>query len=198
MKVIGISGSPRPGKDTEFLVKTALEAVKEKAPTIETELIVLGLKKFSGCIACDHCKKEFNCSQKDDLSPILEILKAEDIKGMIIGSPVYMGSMTAQTKAFLDRTVMFRRNNFHFKHTVGAAVTIGGSRNGGQDLTLMNIHAALMIHNMIIVPDANPTSHFGGTAWSKVPEGIENDKDAMDTAKNTGYSVAELIQKLNS
>ena len=107
-----------------------------------------------------------------------------------------MGSMSAQTKAFLDRSVLFRRNGFYFKHKVAGALTVGGSRHGGQDLTLMNMHAAFMIHDMVIVPDASPTSHFGGAAWSKIEEGTMKDAVALDTVQNLGYNVADVVRKL--
>ena len=196
IKIVGISGSPRKEKNTEFLVKLALESIKEKEPSVETVFIPLSEKYFLGCLSCGYCHEHYGCSQKDDLYPVLEQLKDETIKGLIIGSPVYMGGMSSQTKAFLDRTVLFRRNQFKFQHLLGGALATGGSRNGGQELVLQNIHASLMIHNMIIVPDSAPTSHFGGAVWERVPGGMENDPIALETVKNLGYNMASLIQKM--
>jgi len=196
MKIIGISASPRKDKHTEMFLKTALEAAKQKQPALETIFVPLSGKRFFGCIACDYCRTHFSCSQKDDLFPVLEQLKDPDIKGIILASPVYMGGMTSQAKAFLDRSVLFRRNGFFFKNKVAAAIAVGGSRNGGQDLTLMNILTSFMIHDMLIVPDSSPTSHFGGAGWERVPESPHNDSIALDTIKNTGARVAELVTQL--
>lgn len=196
MKVIGISASPRKEKHTEMFLNIALTAIEEKQPKIKTSLISLGGKRFNGCISCDYCRSNFACSQKDDLYPVLEQLKDAEIKGILLASPVYMGGMTSQAKAFLDRSVLFRRNGFLFKDKVAAAIAVGGSRNGGQDLTLMSILASFMIHDMIIVSDGSPTAHFGGTGWERVPEGPQKDQLAIDTMKNTGYRVADLIGKL--
>ena len=76
------------------------------------------------------------CSQQDDFQPLIPKLADPKIAGIIMASPVYMGSMSSQAKAFIDRTVLFRRNGFMFKNKLGGALTVGGSRNGGQELTL--------------------------------------------------------------
>ncbi len=198
MKVIGISASPRSDKATEYAVKKALDAVREENSDLETGFISLAKLKVSPCTACGYCNDHFECAnQSDDYNEIAEIFKDDDVKGIILGSPVYMGGMTAQAKAFLDRTVMFRRNGFSFKDIVGAAVTVGGSRNGGQELVLQSIHAAFLIHGMIVVGDTNPTAHFGGAGWERFEGGIENDLHANSSFINTGKRVGELINLLN-
>lgn len=196
MKVVGISCSPRKEKNSEFFLKITLDAVKKKEPAIETLFISLADKKFNGCVSCDFCKSNYGCSQKDDLDSVLEQLKDPDIKGIILSTPVYMGGMASQAKAFLDRTVLFRRNGFVLKDKIAAAIAVGGSRNGGQDLTLMNIHAAFMIHDMLVISDGSPTAHFGGTGWERAPETPAKDQLSLDTMKNTGYRMAEMVRKL--
>ena len=56
-----------------------------------------------------------------------------------------------------------------------------------------------MSQQMIVVGDAPPTGHWGGTLWAGNPEvtagatpDITRDKQGMDTAKNLGRRVAEL------
>ncbi len=66
---------------------------------------------------------------------------------------------------------------------------MGGSRNGGQELTIQAVHAAMMIHDMIIVGDGD---HFGGAAWSKHPDGYEGDTTGIATARNLGRRVGEV------
>lgn len=106
-----------------------------------------------------------------------------------MATPVYMGSMTSQAKAFLDRSVLYRRNGFLFKNKLGAVLTVGGSRNGGQELTIQAVHAAMMIHDMIIVGDGD---HFGGTAWANHPDGYQEDVAGITTAKNVGKRITEV------
>jgi multimeric flavodoxin WrbA len=196
MKIAGIAASPRAGKNTEKSLQIVLDAVKEKQPEIETVFLPLSEKRFSGCISCDYCRTNFDCALEDDLTPVLNTLMDKDIQGIVLASPVYMGGMTSQAKAFLDRTVLFRRNGFFFQNKIAGAVAVGGSRNGGQELTLQNIHASFMIHDMIIVPDAAPSAHFGGAVWERVEGGMENDVIALETLKNLGYKMADLVCRL--
>lgn len=201
MKIIGISTSPRKNKSTHFLLEQCLNEVKFTAEAaggnIDVELIDLSPLKFHGCISCDTCKKSMSCSQQDDFQPLIPKLADPKVAGIIVATPVYMGSMSSQAKAFLDRTVLFRRNGFMFKNKLGGVIAVGGSRNGGQELTIQAVHAAMMIHDMIIVGDGD---HFGGAAWANHPDGYEGDTTGIATAKNLGRrmgEVARMMQKEN-
>ena len=196
MKILGISCSPRKDRNTELCLKKALD----KAATfsnIETQFISLSGKNFSGCIACDYCRKTLDCSLKDDFQKeILPILKDPDLKGIIIATPVYFGSMSSQCKAFLDRTLPLRRNGFLLKNKVAGVIAVGGSRNGGQELTIQAVHSALLIHDCIIVSDGANTAHFGGAAWERHPGGIEQDETGILTIQNLGKRIAETLLML--
>ncbi len=193
MKILGISASPRKDKSTYFLLQQCLEEVRNTSETIGTPIttgvINLAGKKINGCIACGKCQKGVLCSQDDDFQDIIPLLSDPELSGLILATPVYMGSMTSQAKALLDRTVLFRRNGFLFKNKLGGVITVGGSRNGGQELTIQAVHAAMMIHDMIIVGNGQ---HFGGAAWSNHPAGYEGDETGIETAKLTGKRIAEV------
>lgn len=199
MKIIGVSASPRKNKSTHFLLEQCLAEVKKTAQVLgqplDTELIDLAPMKISGCISCDKCKKGVLCSQQDDFQQLIPKFSDEDLVGIIVATPVYMGCMTSQAKAFLDRSVLFRRNGFLFKNKLGGVITVGGSRNGGQELTIQAVHAAMMIHDMIIVGNG---SHFGGAAWANHPDGYEGDTTGIDTVKQLGKRMTEVACKLQS
>ncbi|MCK4778349.1 MAG: flavodoxin family protein [Actinomycetia bacterium] len=197
-KIIGISASPRKGMSTEYYIKILLSEIKkESSKKIDTEQINLSSAVVKPCIACDYCKTHFDCSQDDTFKKeFIDKLKDDDLKGIVFGSPVYMGGITALGKAFLDRTVLFRRNNFHFKNMVGGAFSIGNSRNGGQELTLSNIHHAFLIHDMIIVGDGFSTSHFGGSAWFGNPAGFKDDPDGTSTTLHLAKRMVEMFKLL--
>ena len=69
-KIVGIAGSPRKNQTTDELVQYALSSAKRRVPEIETEFISLAGRKFNGCLACDKCKENFGCVQKDDLTDV--------------------------------------------------------------------------------------------------------------------------------
>jgi len=105
-KVILLCGSPRP-KGNTFQVLEECVKVMEKSG-VEGEIISLAGRKIQACVACYKCAKEKRCVQEDDLAPIIEKLRGRDVRGFIVGAPVYFGSargdvMNALQKANISR-----------------------------------------------------------------------------------------------
>ncbi len=197
MKIIGVSCSPRKGESTAQALGVCLGAAESAAPGMETQLLELAGLEVRGCVACGRCGKALECSQEDDFSrEIAPALHQPEVAGIIVGTPVYMGSMTSQCKAFLDRTVMLRRNGFLWRGKVGAALAVGGVRNGGQELAIQAVQAAMLCHDMVVVSDGRPTAHFGAALWSGSPGGVAGDEAGLETARNLGRRVAEVAQRL--
>jgi multimeric flavodoxin WrbA len=195
-KIIGISGSPKTKNSTTlFALKKALKECE--AAGLDTEIIDLSSVNILGCKDCNGCKKKLSCPQEDDfMSKVVPVLKDENVKGIIFATPVYFGGVTSQLKALMDRSVMFRRNGFMFHNVAAGAITVGRSRNGGQELASMDIVKNALIHGMIVVSDAPSTSHFGGNLWSGAEGGIEEDESGILTAVNLGKNMASLVSKL--
>lgn len=108
MKVYAINGSPRKNKNTATLLNKALEGVKASNPDAETEVINLYDLNYTGCKSCFACKliggKSYGkCAIKDDLYEVLEKLSQAD--GIIFGSPIYLGQITAQLQGFFERFI---------------------------------------------------------------------------------------------
>jgi len=104
MNVIGINGSPRKLWNTATLVGKALEGATAQGAT--TELFHLYDLDFKGCKSCFACKTRGGCSYgkcvlNDDLAPVLEKIAAAD--ALVIGSPIYFGTVTGETRSFLER-----------------------------------------------------------------------------------------------
>ena len=197
MKIVGISCSPRKGKSTFYALETCLQAAKEAVPGIETTLIELSETKMNGCVACGKCVKVLECSQEDDFPKMIPVLSDPELAGLVVATPVYLGSMTSQCKAFLDRCVMFRRNGFLLRDKVGGVIAVGGVRNGGQELTIQAVQAAMLVQDMVVVSEGRPTSHYGATLWSGHPDGIEKDAFGLETARNLGKRVAEVAARMH-
>ena len=194
IKIIGISGSPRKGKTTAAALKIALEAAKAADPErIETELIELADMKLNGNMAAGI---PLEPGQQDDFPELAAKLAQPEVGGVIVGSPVYFGSMTSLCKAFLDRCISLRMRQFALANKVGGAVAVGGVRNGGQELTLQAIQAALMCQEMVVVGDGRPTCHTGATVWNSGRDDISQDEFGVSTAKNLGRRVAEVALKI--
>lgn len=194
MKILGICCSPRKGKGSFKALSAALEAACGVHPSVAAELVDLAGKEIKGCIACGHCTKVLECSQKDDFNALIPALSDRAIGGMIIATPVYFGCMTSLCKAFLDRCVMFRRNGFLLRNRVGGVIAVGGFRNGGQEVAIQSVHAGLLVQDMILVGDGSPGAHLGGTVWSGMPSG--EDEMGLKTAFSLGRRVAEVALRL--
>jgi len=197
LKIIGISCSPRKGKTTYRALEICLEAAQEVSNKIDTRLIELAGLDIRPCNACMECKKGLKCSIQDDFTGLITVLADKEVAGMIVGTPVYFGMMTAQCKAFLDRCGMFRFNNWVFRNRVGGALAVGSMRNGGQEVTLQGVRTVLLCHDMICVSEGKDTAHFGATLVSGGEGGIEADTFGLKTARNLGRRVAELALMVN-
>ena len=174
-----------------------MAAARNVDSSIETELLELAGLAISPCKACGFCKKTLDCSIDDDFKTLISTLAESEVAGMIIATPVYFGSMTAQCKAFIDRCVMFRRNGWIFRDRVGGVIAVGGVRNGGQELTLDAVRAAFLCQDMICVSDGRPTAHFGAALRNAPDEGgVEADVVGMETAEGLGRRVAEVAVRL--
>lgn len=197
MKIVGICCSPRKEESTYKAMEICLQAASDFDKGVETQLVELADKKIGPCTACNICKKGLICGWEDDFSEFIPLLSNPQVGGIIIGTPVYFGGMTAQCKAFLDRCVMFRRNGWLLRDKVGGVLSVGGVRNGGQELTLQSVRAAMLCHDMICVSDGKDSAHFGAALFSGCPGGIKNDEDGLKTARNLGRRVAELALRLH-
>ena len=104
MKAIAFNGSPRKKWNTATLLKKALEGAASKGA--ETELVHLYDLDFKGCISCFACKtiggKSYGrCAVKDDLTPVFR--KIEGADAVILGSPIYFGTVTGEMRSFMER-----------------------------------------------------------------------------------------------
>jgi multimeric flavodoxin WrbA len=100
LKVLGINASPRgSNSQTLRLVRAALDGVEESGA--ETELVDLCKLDIEYCNACGVCFAKGRCIHEDDFEKLYQkILNAD---GLILGSPNYFHTVTAQMKTMLDR-----------------------------------------------------------------------------------------------
>lgn len=113
MKILGFTGSPRNGSNTEILVEEALKGASDAGA--ETKIFDLSKIFIAPCNACQYCKgSKGECATKDDMQDIYKEIKEAD--AFILGSPVYMWQMSAQSKLFTDRLYAFYGIDFEEKY----------------------------------------------------------------------------------
>ena len=192
IRIVGVSCSPRKGKTTAAGLQICLDAAKQVSPNVEIELIELAGLNINGNVAAGV---PLPAGQEDDFLKIMPKLADPKVAGLIVGSPVYFGSLSSLCKAFLDRLMAFRKDNFALSNKVAGALAVGGARNGGQELTVQMIHAALLCQEVIVVGDGKPSARLGATLWNK-DDDISGDEFGVTTAKNLGRRVAEVALRV--
>ncbi|OPY54308.1 MAG: Iron-sulfur flavoprotein [Methanosaeta sp. PtaU1.Bin112] len=185
MIVVGICGSPKKAGNTEFLLNESLSVAKQRG--FETEKLLVSEISVDFCNDCGDCSKGRACPKEDDMARVLSSLQRAD--GIIVATPVYFGSVTAQLKAIFDRTIPLRRQGFRLKDKVGCAISVGGARNGGQEKALDAVHAWMHIHGMIIVGD---DAHFGGIAVRPAAE----DRIGRKTVVASANKLCDLLERM--
>ncbi len=100
MMILGINASPRSSRSqTLKLVKAVLNGARSKGAS--TELVDICKLNIEFCNACGICHKKGKCVKKDDFQAFYE--KILDADGLVMGSPNYFRSITAQMKTMIDR-----------------------------------------------------------------------------------------------
>lgn len=178
VKIVGICCSPRQGMTTFESLQVCLDAARETSSRIAVELIELAGKKIEGSVAAGV---PLDPGQQDDFPPLVPKLAATDVGGIVVATPVYFANMSSLCKAFLERCIAFRKRDFALGGKVAGVLAVGGSRNGGQELTIRSVQTALMCQEMIIVGEARPSAHMGGTVWSGTPGGVTEDEFGMQS-----------------
>lgn len=191
LKIIGIATSPRKGKTTAAAVQAALDAAREVVPGVETELIDLAGMSIPAEVAAGLPLAE---GQKDDFPAIAAKLSDPKVVGIIIGSPVYFNNMSGLCKAFIDRCMALRKN-FALSGKVAGVLAVGGARNGGQEITIQAIQAALLSHEVLVVGTSRPTGRMGAALWNQNDD-ITKDEFGLACAKDLGRHVAQVALRL--
>jgi len=186
MKILGVSCSPRKGMTTAKAVQAALDAAKAVDPRIQTELIDLGELNIAG-----YSPKP----PQDDFTGILPKLQDPAVAGLIIGSPSYFRGISALCKAFIERCAPLREPTMVLADKPVGVVAVGQFRNGGQELVIEQIQAAMLCFGMVPVGGHAPA--FQGATLLSAKDSIAQDDLGLKTAAQLGKHVGEAAIKLS-
>jgi multimeric flavodoxin WrbA len=190
--ILGISGGSESG-NADILVKASLEECKKAG--LETKFINISKRKILSCTDCGACRSA-PCPLKDDMQGILDSMAGAD--AMIIGSPTYFANVSSHISLMMERSLPLRRQGFKLRNKVGGAIAVGGSRNGGQESVIRTLQNWFTLHGMIVVGDDAPTAHFGGIGVGRGPGDAAKDDVGLETARNLGKHVAEIVSAMKA
>lgn len=120
-----------------------------------------------------------------------DLLSADAV---IVGSPVYVGSISGQVKTFLDNwgpKFGLETRSRSMRNKVGAAFATGGSGSNGKEITMLTILGAMLGSEMIVISAGGSFGRFGASATTGSDSpGI--DAKEIAEARELGKRVAEV------
>lgn len=101
-KILILSGSPRKNGNSDLLCDEFMRGAIDGGNSVE-KIFVAG-KNIGYCRGCYYCQKSGGkCVIKDDMAEVLQKIIDSDV--IVLSSPVYFYSISAQLKTVIDRTV---------------------------------------------------------------------------------------------
>lgn len=180
MKILGIMGSPRKKGNTDILLDASLEEAKKSGAAVRK--ITLGGKAIAPCTACMKCVKTGRCVIDDDMKEIYQGMLESD--GIIWATPVYFWSMSAQTKAVIDRGYALTFPKLQLASKVGGLILV--ARERGCVNTANLFHMYFNYHHMFSTEPAWGYAHNKGD--------IKNNTQAIHMAGEMARQMVSLVQ----
>ena len=174
MKILGINASPKGSKSqTLKLVKAVLNGAKSKG--CDVELVDLCKLHIEYCNACGLCYKKGKCSKKDDFNVLYKKILAAD--GLVMGSPNYFRSVTAQMKTMIDRMA----DAIHCQLLTGKySVNVATSGGLGQDQQVTEYLNEIMLN-------------FGSFVTGSAGVSVRSDPKTLEKVERKAFRLGEAL-----
>ncbi len=192
MKIISLVGSPHKEKgNTAKLLRLVLDGAESAGA--QTETIFLPGGTVLPCRACDSCHKKGTCPQKDDMESIKQKIYESD--ALVLASPNYIFSVSAQMKAFMDRCCgVIHCMSFEGKY--GASVVTSG---GGDEKPIADYMNHFLVTTGITPVGsvwATMGAAFGGFTEETRNEALELGKHLVQSWENqTSFLEIEIAKE---
>ena len=176
-KVLVIHASPRIGGNSDILCDRLIDGAREAGHNCEK--IALHGKQIGYCVACDACRKNGgHCAIQDDMDGIYEKMLWADV--VVLSTPVYFFSMSAQLKTMIDRLRPIYRRMTGKQFCLIATVSVPEPEK--LDSTFDAMRGLLRC----IPESVELGAVYGNSAW--LPGDIRN-TNALDEAYKLGLSL---------
>ncbi|MEW5952376.1 MAG: flavodoxin family protein [Bacillota bacterium] len=189
MLILAINGSPRKDGSTSVILREALAEVQGAGADgvfIQVSELLTHLKT-PYCQACSNpCGGK--CYADTPLAGVFDLFRRAD--GLLVGSPVYFSTVSAQLKILWDMTRVLRKDKA-LVNVVGGALAVGGARFGGQETTLRAIHDMMLCQGMTVVGDGFAADDAGHQGVCSQQPALE-DADALKRSRILARRVLEV------
>lgn len=111
VRILAITGSPRPNGHTAALLESLLSGAEEAGAQIER--IDACQLQIAGCSGCNACAHTGECILQDDMQAVFQRMGSADV--IVLASPLYFMGISGQLKLLVDRcqTCWNRRYELH-------------------------------------------------------------------------------------
>ncbi len=191
MRILGVSGSPRRGGNSDLLLENILKGTRADSDTLYLSDI-----DFSPCVGCEQCRKDKICTRFEDaLTPFYRAI--QEANGLVLVSPVHNYNITAWMKAFIDRLYCFY--DFDDERPRGWSCRLAGQ---GRSAALAIVAEQLKEEDLGVAMEAMrmPIKAFGYQiagelqVLGKFEAGIVGkDPDVLEQAAELGGKLAEIL-----
>lgn len=182
MKVLLVNGGPH----EKGCTNVALEEIKKELnrENIDAEIMWIGLKPISGCIACNRCLNTNNrCVFDDKVNKFLD--KVNESDGFVFGSPVHFAGASGALTSFLDRAFYGRGKMFAGK----VCASVVSCRRGGASATFDQLNKYALMSNMYVI---------GSSYWNQIHgtcrEEALRDEEGLQTMRNLAQNMAYILK----
>lgn len=185
MDVVAVVGSPRKGGNTDLLVQQIIKGAE--AGGAQVERFFLHDLNLRPCSACEGCRAHTAdpCVIKDDMQVIHEKLRA--CGGLIIGTPVYWFSPSAQTKIFIDRWYALGGPEGHDLRGKRVAVAMAYADPDALVSGALNVYR--IFQDCLRWAGAELVGFVHGTAWERGE--IARNESLLEQAEQLGAKLCE-------
>ena len=147
MNILVFNGSPRRGGNSQMLLDEAVRGAKDRGANVKT--YALNTMNIRPCQNCGGCEKTGRCIVKDEMLAVHEEFRSAD--RIIVASPIFFFSVSAQTKILIDRAQSFWNEKYILKKPVmpgpfgrkGLLFLVGGMKQGEKNVGFSCAEAAV-------------------------------------------------------
>jgi multimeric flavodoxin WrbA len=150
----------------------------------DTQMFNLADMDITPCTGCKTCKKNGICILDDDMQKLYDEIQNSD--AIVLGSPIYMWQVTAQTKAFVDRLYAFIKPDFNTRLN-GEKKLVLAFTQGNPDADMFNSYFDYLTKMFgFLAYNVENTIVAAGTADKS---DILSQEDVLKTARQIGKNL---------